>query len=681
MSPLSIQVPFPVFQDRDGQPLDNGYVWIGEANLNPQTNPVIAYYDSDLTIVAPQPLRTLNGYISRSGTPAQVYVDGVNFSILVQDSKGSMVYNFPDGTGIGPQAAGVSFFPPGGGAVTNLQARGENVIYVTDYANLAVMTAARDPIDPNSHLLLNFLNWTPAIQAAFDEADSRGGGTVILNKNTVPYYVQDPVVIKSNTIVIFNDWIVLADFNFIGNTLSAYGDNITVYNCQIDNSDIFAGGSGYNGFAVRGEGVKFIGGYIKNCHRGEDFITPGSPNDGGKGVQIESGDSFDITISDMTFENCFMAMSTIRDFGTVNPYNGIVYNNIIALDCKIFFFVRQANGYDQTGLGHAIQINNFYAKNCGAFEGVIQLSRASNVLVSNGIVVNDPAVSTTSLIRGNHANCQFVNVGFYGNTNTVINLDASTYAPDSSNPNRNNRYEIQVWGQVATLVDAGILTPFRTINNCFGSFMCRLDPSTGWFGNEIRNGTSAFTLTQDNKIFHAVTNLNFFGNGFGNPVKFSDLSSSLSIDQNHAVRLANFNLTNPDELDWYEEGNWTPTFEADSGSGAIYTSTGTYTRVGREVTVAGLVTPTNFGTLSGRVRIGGLPFINTAAPGKFGGTEVSFLTIVNPAGLACAIGTVSNTQITFPWSPDDGTGGDNVRIADVVAGSSIFRFSVTYFAA
>jgi hypothetical protein len=109
MSTLSIQVPFPVFQGRDGQPLKNGYVWIGEPNLNPQTNPVVAYYDAALTIVAPQPLRTLNGYVSRAGTPAQIYVDGVNFSILVQDSKGSMVYNFPDGSGISPNAAGVSF--------------------------------------------------------------------------------------------------------------------------------------------------------------------------------------------------------------------------------------------------------------------------------------------------------------------------------------------------------------------------------------------------------------------------------------------------------------------------------------------------------------------------------------------------------------------------------------------
>jgi hypothetical protein len=109
MSAISIQVPFPVFQDRDGQPLDNGYVWIGTANLNPQTNPVVAYYDAALTLVAAQPLRTLNGYISRAGTPSQIYVDGVSFSILVQDSKGTMVYSFPNGTGLGPNASGVAF--------------------------------------------------------------------------------------------------------------------------------------------------------------------------------------------------------------------------------------------------------------------------------------------------------------------------------------------------------------------------------------------------------------------------------------------------------------------------------------------------------------------------------------------------------------------------------------------
>ena len=109
MSALSIQVPFPVFQDRDGQPLDNGYVWIGVANLNPQTNPVVAYYDAALTIEAVQPLRTINGYISNAGTPAQIYVDANDYSILVLDSKGTTVYSFPNGTGISPTAAGIEF--------------------------------------------------------------------------------------------------------------------------------------------------------------------------------------------------------------------------------------------------------------------------------------------------------------------------------------------------------------------------------------------------------------------------------------------------------------------------------------------------------------------------------------------------------------------------------------------
>jgi hypothetical protein len=109
MSAMSVEVPFPVFYDRAGEPLENGYVWIGQANLNPQTNPIQVYFDRNLTQPAAQPLRTLAGYISNAGTPAQIYVNAVNFSILVQDKNGTMVYNFPDGTGISPSASGVGF--------------------------------------------------------------------------------------------------------------------------------------------------------------------------------------------------------------------------------------------------------------------------------------------------------------------------------------------------------------------------------------------------------------------------------------------------------------------------------------------------------------------------------------------------------------------------------------------
>ena len=96
MSALSIQVPFPVFQDRDGQPLDNGYVWLGEPNLNPQVNPIAVFWDSALTIPAAQPIRTLNGYPVYQGSPSRFYA-GSDYSIQVLDNKGSLVYTSLNG--------------------------------------------------------------------------------------------------------------------------------------------------------------------------------------------------------------------------------------------------------------------------------------------------------------------------------------------------------------------------------------------------------------------------------------------------------------------------------------------------------------------------------------------------------------------------------------------------------
>lgn len=119
MAALSVQVPYPVFYDRAGTPLDNGNIYIGVANLDPVTNPLQVYYDEALTLTASQPLITSNGYVYRNGTPAQLYVNAVNFSILVNDSKNLLVYSFPDGTGLGAGAASIEYDPPFTGAVTS----------------------------------------------------------------------------------------------------------------------------------------------------------------------------------------------------------------------------------------------------------------------------------------------------------------------------------------------------------------------------------------------------------------------------------------------------------------------------------------------------------------------------------------------------------------------------------
>lgn len=100
MSTIQVQPPYPAFAGADGQPLENGYIWIGTVNLSPQTNPISVYWDAANTIAAPQPIRTLNGYPSRNGTPARFYVTS-DYSIQVLDSKGSVVYTSLNGNDIG----------------------------------------------------------------------------------------------------------------------------------------------------------------------------------------------------------------------------------------------------------------------------------------------------------------------------------------------------------------------------------------------------------------------------------------------------------------------------------------------------------------------------------------------------------------------------------------------------
>jgi len=95
----TVESPFPIFTDVDGSPLESGYVYIGEANQNPEVVPVTVYWDSLLIIPAAQPIRTIGGHPSRSGTAARLYVQG-DYSITVRDKNKSLVYNSPVATDI-----------------------------------------------------------------------------------------------------------------------------------------------------------------------------------------------------------------------------------------------------------------------------------------------------------------------------------------------------------------------------------------------------------------------------------------------------------------------------------------------------------------------------------------------------------------------------------------------------
>jgi hypothetical protein len=174
MTALSIQPTYPIFTDIDGQPLEDGYVWIGVANLAPIVNPITVYWDAALTIPAVQPIRTRGGYPVNSGTPARLYVNS-DYSIQVQNRNGSVVYSAPMATERYSDvviddisSANVSFLQAGIGAVLRTaQSKMREIVSVTDFG--ADPTGAADS--------------TAAIQAAWDSIKS-ANGTLFFPKGT-----------------------------------------------------------------------------------------------------------------------------------------------------------------------------------------------------------------------------------------------------------------------------------------------------------------------------------------------------------------------------------------------------------------------------------------------------------------------------------------------------------------
>ena len=134
------------------------------------------------------------------------------------------------------------------------------------------------------------------------------------------------------------------------------------------------------------------------------------------------------------------------------------------------------------------------------------------------------------------------------------------------------------------------------------------------------------------------------------------------------------------EIDEYEEGTWTPTFEGStSGSGTLTNYGAWYTRIGRAVHFYCYIVCTGLGTISGNIKVAGLPFTVHATGGY---QAVNFAAV---EGLAITAGEslagyceINDDAFTLQlW--DVTTGTSNLTSAELSADGG-FVASGTYFA-
>ena len=242
MTTLSIQPPFPAFTDIDGQPLENGYVFVGTANLNPVTNPISVFWDAALTQPASQPVRTLGGYPMNSGTPARLYVNS-DYSIQVQNSKGSVVYSAPaagerfSSVVVPLDAAGIEFTQIGvGAAVRNVEVKLNEVISVRDFG--AVGDGSTDD--------------TTAIAAALVAAT---GKALYFPASSSFYRITNTLTIPADTMVYGDGYGSAIRQTTRERNVFAAANNCTIQNLRLRGDGVTSGGADF----TKNNGVVIIG--------------------------------------------------------------------------------------------------------------------------------------------------------------------------------------------------------------------------------------------------------------------------------------------------------------------------------------------------------------------------------------------------------------------------------------
>lgn len=397
MSALSINPPFPVFPDTDGQPLEDGYIWIGVAGLNPLTNPIVVYWDAALTLPAGQPVRTINGFPSRAGTPARLYA-GSDYSIQVQNKNGSVTYSAPNATErynavvVTINAEDVIYNPPFTNAVqTNVEARLAQAVSVKDFG------AVGDGVTDDTAAIQAAITYVGS-QAAF-VADVKGLQLDFATNGK--YYIAGTLYLPSYVRI-----------NLNGSTLIGQGTN------TLFESAYFSGGVPVTNFGQPNE-TRFVvcssvvNGQISNFNRA--FVLFNFC----EGSYLENLRLFGCNQA-VYAKRCFY--STVSNVHSRSPLDGLVLpcfhfdDAVNAIRIQHTFAVGYLKGWEFSG-----SKDNVYAIDCGAEScdrGVV-INNSTAAIQFLGWYFEGLVTAIDFEATGNHQNIYVDGCWFNGVTNAI----------------------------------------------------------------------------------------------------------------------------------------------------------------------------------------------------------------------------------------------------------------------
>lgn len=134
--------------------------------------------------------------------------------------------------------------------------------------------------------------------------------------------------------------------------------------------------------------------------------------------------------------------------------------------------------------------------------------------------------------------------------------------------------------------------------------------------------------------------------------------------------------SDPNTLDDYEEGSWTPIIGGSGGeSGQSYTlQTGTYVKIGKTVTLQFQATLSNKGTITGTVLIGNFPFV--VGSGQF--TALMWDATVSNFSTVLALPTVGITGAAIRVSTSVGTSSNGTIATSDIGNTTTFAGTIIY---